>query len=317
MQPGEGGAVEGLGEGFLVGPDGAARVFVAVEEGDELELFAAGGAERVAHDLDGGQGATAEDLDERQVDVAGGGAVDDLGADELVGAEEIEVEVVGFAGVVEGAGDDLATRGVVDARAEDGHAVGLADGVFGGGENNALARGLDDGVRVAELVGRGEGGEFFRDARIVGESEGAELVGGADVERGVGPVAGQEGVGEIPVAALDEDVAGPELAAQLVELVVADERVALARGAEAGVAHQRGDEGTGAVEAAAGEVSEFVGAGGEFLRKPAGLGGGEAGEGGVEGGAEIGGRGLGGGPRGGGEGAVEEAAVFAVAEDGE
>ena len=74
--------------------------------------------------------------------------------------------------------------------------------------------------------------------RLVVEAR-RQLVGRAHVEGRVRPEAGQPDVGQVPVAALDEDVAGLELADRVFELRVGDEPPV--RGHDAGVAEPLGD----------------------------------------------------------------------------
>ena len=81
--------------------------------------------------------------------------------------------------------------------------------MFGGGEHQALAHRLHDDALLA-VVGLGVGLPCL--AEVVGsQANFPQLIRRADVQRAVRPKAGQKGVGKIPVAALEDDVAGLEL----------------------------------------------------------------------------------------------------------
>jgi hypothetical protein len=92
--------------------------------------------------------------------------------------------------------------------------------------------------------------EMLADEGIVGgipaasasgyQVEALEVLGGADVQRRVGPEAGEECVGREPVAPLEQDVAGLKLRLHRLDLRVTDERRAPD---DARVADPRGNDG--------------------------------------------------------------------------
>ena len=89
------------------GKAGPARLRNRVEEGNETKFgafsFVLGG--EFAYDLDGRQGVAPHDLHQGKVEQTLVGSVDHFRADQLVGAEEIELEVVRLSLVTERAYD--------------------------------------------------------------------------------------------------------------------------------------------------------------------------------------------------------------------
>src|SRR5205823_9096138 len=128
---------------------------VAVEKRDEIELLvgrAEGGVE-VARDFVRRERGAAEDLDEREADAVAlaavlVGAVDQLAADELRVGLEVEIEIVGTAGVVKRAGDGDGL--VALARAGTKHRQGIGGGrVLDRREYHAGRHRLDHAREVA------------------------------------------------------------------------------------------------------------------------------------------------------------------------
>src|SRR5690606_5711473 len=133
------------------------------------------------------------------------------------------------------------------------------------GENDSLANSLDDGEVVSRIVAFTETRQMRSDARIVIQPERAKVVGSAHVERRVRPVAWQEGVGQVPVSPLDQDVAGSQHRTKPVEQILRDQRSSVTRSAKTGVPDKRRDRGAGVVETAIRNLRDFCARGGELI----------------------------------------------------
>ena len=99
MKPSEARPVDGRGKHFDVPERGFAGRFVAVEKANAVELRgpSVALADKLADQFSRRKCLAAHDVDEGKGDMTVVGAIDQFGADQLVGAEEIEVEIVGFA----------------------------------------------------------------------------------------------------------------------------------------------------------------------------------------------------------------------------
>lgn len=228
-------AAPGLAELVDGGFARLAGAFVGVEEGDEFELLF-GRAElfvELADDFVGWGDFAAKHGLQGEVQAGCGlirsvGFTDEFGADERGIGIEIEIEVVGAAGVMERAEKRGRNCGFVQARAEDGERISVS-GVFESGESDAFADRFKNAQRIAifgaggAVVALGIGRlkqAFEIAARFalvthpflgggIGE-EAAAFLRRADVNGGVRPEAGQAGIGEIPVAAFEQNITGLE-----------------------------------------------------------------------------------------------------------
>ena len=99
LEPRQPGAVDRGRKNFNIAEGRLAGRLVAVEKANavELGLTAVALRDELSHQLRGRKGLAAHHVGERKPYVAIVGAVDQLGADEFVSAEEIKIEIVGLA----------------------------------------------------------------------------------------------------------------------------------------------------------------------------------------------------------------------------
>src|SRR5262245_4153521 len=106
----------------------------------------------------------------------------------------------------EGPRDGLAHFAFGNTGTQRGRSVGHADAMFQGRYSNAFGHRFENKVFVALRIASGVFFPVSQHARIVAETEPGKVIGGADINRRVRPIAWHERAGEKPVLALDEDV---------------------------------------------------------------------------------------------------------------